>query len=79
MWFLFVLSVGFALSGFLVGRGIVVAPAAAAPSLYWYSLKAGWWGYGVGDGWQYALVVMTILAVAGVATGVVARRRLRWS
>ncbi len=78
-WVLFLLCLGFALPGLLVGRWVVVAPAAAAMPLYWYALHAGWWGHGVGDGWQGALVVTTVVATVAAAAGVAVRRLFRWS
>lgn len=51
---------------------IVVLPLAAVP-LFYAGLRNGWWGDGVGDGWQYAAVSVTMMgflsSVLGVALG----------
>ena len=52
----------------VIGRPwLLVVPLIAWPA-YMCGLKLGWWGYGVGDGWQYSLVVGTLagLLVAGL-------------
>lgn len=65
--------------GFVVGRWMALVPAAVVMPIYWIGLRAGWWGYGVGDGWQYLSVLTTVLASCGAAAGVAVRKRLRWS
>jgi hypothetical protein len=63
--------------GFLAGRWAVVLPLAAVLPLYLMGVKAGWWGNGVGDGWQYVLVFGGGLGALGGALGVLARRGVR--
>ena len=63
--------------GFAIGRWPVVVPAAAAWPLYLLGRKEGWWGSGVGDGWQFALVFGVLLVAIATGTGVLARRRMR--
>jgi len=63
-----------ALGGFLVGRWAVAVIAPASWALYPLGLTQDWWGYGVGDGWQYGLIVGVVTAAVGAATGVFVRR-----
>ncbi len=63
-----------ALGGFLVGRLLVAFIAPGIWALYMLGLTQEWWGYGVGDGWQYGLIVGVAAAGAGAATGVLVRR-----
>jgi hypothetical protein len=65
-----------AVLGFAIGRWPAVVLAAAAWPLYVLGRKAEWWGNGVGEGWQVALVVGAVLAFVGAVAGVLARRAL---
>jgi hypothetical protein len=38
--------------------------------LFYAGLREGWWGDGVGDGWQYAAVLVTVVGLLGSALGV---------
>jgi hypothetical protein len=58
------------LGGFLVGRRSVVFVAPAVWALFMLGPTQDWGGHGVGDGWQYALIVGAAVAAAGAATGV---------
>jgi hypothetical protein len=62
------------LGGFLFGRWPVALIAPAIWAFYVLGLAQDWWAYGVGDGWQYALIVGAAAAAAGTATGVLVRR-----
>jgi hypothetical protein len=53
----------------------VVLPLAAIPLLY-AGLRKGWWGDGVGEGWQYAAVMVTVVGLLGSALGVAVGRFL---
>ncbi len=61
------------LGGFLVGRRSVAFVAPAVWALFMLGLTQDWWGHGVGDGWQYVLIVGAAVAAAGAATGVIVR------
>ena len=64
------------LIAFAVGRWwTLVLPIAALVILY-TGLNAGWWGHGVGDGWQFAMLLFVGLGVLAAALGVWARRAL---
>jgi hypothetical protein len=69
-----VLALPSALVGFIVGRWPAAFVAPGIWALYILGLTRHWWGYGVGDGWQFALVVGAAAAAVGAATGVLARR-----
>ncbi|MDQ5821964.1 MAG: hypothetical protein M3540_11040 [Actinomycetota bacterium] len=62
--------------GFAVGTWVAVVPAGSVWPLYVLGLKQSWWGHGVGDGWEYALIVITAALILGSATGVLFRARL---
>ena len=51
----------------------VVLPLAAIP-LFYAGLRKGWWGDGVGEGWQYAAVMVTVVGLLGSALGVAVGR-----
>jgi len=53
----------------------LVVPLAAVPFLY-AGLRNGWWGDGVGEGWQYAAVMVTAMGLLASALGVVVGRAL---
>jgi len=62
----------------LIGRPwVLVVPLIVWPA-YVLGRKAGWWGFGVGDAWEYGLVVGTlaglVLASAGMALHVAVAR-----
>ena len=74
---LVILVVAAAAGGYLIGRWSVALVAAAVWCLNFLGRAAGWWGSGVGDGWPFLLAVGALLAAAGAAAGVAARRGLR--
>jgi hypothetical protein len=63
-------------AGLLTGRWAAVAVVAAAIPVYYLGLNAGWWGHGVGDGWQYVLVAATLVGALTVAAAIGVRRIL---
>jgi len=74
MIWLVAIAAAFLAAGFAVGRWQVVVVAAAAVPLYFAGLLAGWWGSGVGDGWQFALAIGTVAGTGAAALGVASRR-----
>jgi hypothetical protein len=40
----------------------LVVPAVVIPVFY-IGLRYDWWGWGVGDGWQYVAAAITILTI----------------
>jgi hypothetical protein len=73
---IFVLIVGVAsfFVGFAIPRWFAVPAVSALVPLYMLGLSQGWWGTGVGDGWQYGLAIGIAVAAIGAAAGVLARR-----
>jgi ascorbate-specific PTS system EIIC-type component UlaA len=59
---------------------VIALPLTLIP-LFYAGLASGWWGAGVGDGWQLVAVAATVLALLaatlGVAAGRVATREAR--
>jgi hypothetical protein len=51
----------------------VALPLAVIP-LFHAGLRKGWWGDGVGDGWQYAAVMVTVVGLLASALGVAVGR-----
>jgi len=51
----------------------IVLPLVAVP-IFYAGLRGGWWGAGLGDGWQYGAVAMTVVSVLGCALAVVVAR-----
>jgi hypothetical protein len=65
------------LSGAVVGRWwTLVLPFVVWP-VYFLGLVRDWWGYGVGDGWQYGAAMILAVSVALTALGVALRLRFR--
>ncbi|MGH9893453.1 MAG: hypothetical protein ACREA0_15985 [bacterium] len=57
----------------LVGRWwIGVLPVIGWP-LFFLGLNLGWWGYGVGDFWEQAMVLYMSVGVAAVTVGLLFR------
>lgn len=51
-------------------------PAVVVP-LFYLGLRYGWWGDGVGDGWQLVALAVTLAGVAVAAATVFLTRRVR--
>jgi hypothetical protein len=68
---------GLGVAGFVLGRWWVLGlPAIVVPILY-VGANYGWWGSGLGDGWQFALAFVLVLAITATGAGLVARATLR--
>jgi hypothetical protein len=66
--------VGCALVGVLVGRwSVLILPIAVVPVLY-IGIDQGWWGYGLGDAWQVAMMFYLAFALVITAAAVLLRR-----
>jgi hypothetical protein len=68
------LMIAFPVLGLLVGRWTALAFPLVGWPLYFLGLTEGWWGYGVGDGWQYGAVMLTAVGVVTTAVAVALAR-----
>jgi hypothetical protein len=76
-WVLLATVIVSIMGGLLIGRWVaLIVPAVLIP-LFYTGLRLGWWGYGVGDGWQYAGAFITIVTVAATGGAVVLSRSVR--
>jgi hypothetical protein len=65
-----------ALIGFAIGRLWAVFVPIPVIGAFYAGLNAGWWGSGVGDGWQLAMAGVMAVGVLAAAVGVGARALL---
>lgn len=70
-------AVAAAVAGAIIGRWVVIVPAVGIWVLYFVGLKQEWWGSGVGDGWEAALVIGASTAALGSLVGVLIGRAIR--
>lgn len=70
-WWIFVIlaSAFFVAVGITIGRIWALLLPPAAWGLFYLSLQQGWWGAGVGDGWQYAMAFIILVSLAATAVG----------
>ena len=69
--------VGCALVGVLVGRWwVLIVPLSVVPVLYVGTLQ-GWWGYGLGDGWEVCVIFALTFALA-ITAAAITLSRLVW-
>jgi hypothetical protein len=71
------LLIAFPLIGLARRRWLAVLLAAIGWPMFSVGLNQGWWGHGTGDGWQYAAVLATGVAVVITAFAVAAVRAVR--
>ena len=64
------LLIAFPLVGLLARRRLAVALPLVGWPLFYFGLNKGWWGYGTGDGWQYAAALLTAIGVVTTACAV---------
>jgi hypothetical protein len=57
------------LLGFVTRRPSAMLKAPGIVVLYYLGLRYGWWGSGVGDGWQFAMSDAATAALIGAAAG----------
>lgn len=63
--------------GFLTGRRLTIVLSVGVVAMFYVGLTSGWWGDGVGDGWQYAMVIAMAIGAAITAVAVGAARAVR--
>ena len=76
MAFLAVTVLAFVVLGVVAGRWAVLALPWLIWPLYFVGLNVGWWGSGVGDGWQYVMAALVLISTVAAASGVLVRRVL---
>jgi hypothetical protein len=62
---------------FGVGRWWALFVPISAVALFYAGLNAGWWGNGVGDGWQFVMALVMGAGLLATVVGVGARVLLR--
>jgi hypothetical protein len=67
----------FFIAGFAIGRWWALVVPLLGISLVYLGLDRGWFGTGLGDGWEYAAVLALMVAVVVTCGGVVAGRLAR--
>jgi hypothetical protein len=64
------LLIAFPLVGLFARRWLAVILPFVGWPLFYLGLNKGWWGYGTGDGWQYAAALLTAVGVVTTALAV---------
>jgi hypothetical protein len=70
---LVVILIASAVIAFAIGRWWVVFVPVAGIGAFYTGLNAGWWGNGVGDGWQFVMAGIMAVGVLAAAVGAGAR------
>jgi hypothetical protein len=70
---LLLLGVLFVFAALIHQWWVMAVPLAVIP-LFYAGLVKGWWGAGVGDGWQFVAAAATLLALLAATLGVAAGR-----
>lgn len=73
---LVVLIVGCALLGLVTRRWWAVAVAVSVIPVYYLGLDYGWWGSGLGEFWEYPMIVMTAFCAVVTSVAVTVGRAL---
>lgn len=68
-----VIATASVLIGFASGRWMIPLVLSGGWILFVAGREQEWWGSGVGDGWQVALIVGAVLAAVAGTAGVLAR------
>lgn len=72
-----VILAGSAVVGFGAGRWWTLLVPIAAVGAFYAGLNAGWWGNGVGDGWQIVMAFVMGAGLLAAVVGVASRRLVR--
>jgi hypothetical protein len=67
------LFVGVALAAAVIGRRWTLALPLIVWPIWFLGLAQDWWGYGMGDGWQYGAALIILVSLASVAVLLVLR------
>jgi hypothetical protein len=75
--FLVAILVASAALAFIVGRWWTILVPIAALGVFYAGLNYGWWGSGVGDGWQFVMAIAMVVGGLAAAGGVTMRALVR--
>ncbi|MGH9252693.1 MAG: hypothetical protein ACRD0W_24730 [Acidimicrobiales bacterium] len=77
-WLLFfaILPIAAFLAGAIIRSWWAVLAPVVLVTAFYVGLLSGWWGYGVGDGWEYVAIFLALGAMAITAATVVISRLL---
>ncbi|MCC2652318.1 MAG: hypothetical protein K0Q60_2481 [Microvirga sp.] len=62
-----------ALSGAVIGRWWTLMIPLVLWPVYFLGLAQDWWGYGMGDGWQFGAAAIIVVSLISVAVGIALR------
>jgi len=71
------LLLAFPVVGVLTRRWLVVLLPLIAWPVFYAGLDRGWWLDGTGDGWQFALISLTLIGATTTAGAILITRALR--
>jgi hypothetical protein len=71
------LLVFIALAGGLIGRWWTLAIPVVVWPIWFLGLAREWWGYGMGDGWQYGAAFLILVSLGSVAIALTVRALAR--
>jgi hypothetical protein len=64
------LLIAFPLVGLIARQWLVIVLPLVGWPLFYFGLNKSWWGYGMGDGWQYAAALLTAIGIVTTAVAV---------
>lgn len=65
------------LSGAAIGRWWALLIPVVVWPIFYLGVAQEWWGSGLGDGWQFGLLIVLTISLAAVAIGVALRLLVR--
>ena len=71
------LLIAFPLAGLMIRRWTAVALPAIGWPLFYLGLDQGWWGHGLGDGWQDVAIWALLVGLFSTAVAVGLARRVK--
>jgi len=71
------LLIAFPVAGAILRRWTALTLPLVGWPLFYLGLDQGWWGYGLGDGWQDSAVALTLVGVVTTALLVGLARRFK--
>jgi hypothetical protein len=71
------LLIAFPLAGAIVRRWYALVLPLVGWPLFYVGLSTGWWGHGLGDGWQYPAAGLLVVGLITTALHVALGRRVK--